>query len=372
LLIPVPIGTAPYADYATAETAIADQVFDCVAFSAFDFVSIAVTPGVNAIQLVGTHSAAGQNSTDMWVAMALKAGSLLTFDWDTSSTGTDTEADSSIAIAIYQCDGTQIGSYGDSNASPSGFSGTWTGPEGGLPPALIPIPADGVYYIYVNFASGYGTTTATSSADWTITSDDTAVVLPVIALWDDSGTTRQLEACPKMIIPLQFGPYGSLGAWYADETEATAAITDLTSNCVGFGFDAFAPGTPTDFTATDGVTSLTLAATLAADALAEMYGSFQVTPGDTVSVNVSVTNATHLVQIYDEVGTMLEQFEGTGSHAFTAQSASGLYYVRCGGGTNESGGSASFAFTSSGDLSVNPIQALYDVGLTCPARLDCS
>jgi len=368
----IPPFASPYADYATAETAIADQVFDCIAFAAQDYVSIATTLASNEVDLTGTHSTAGENSTGMWVSVALKAGSTVAFTWVTSSTGTMAEADSSIAISIYKCDGTLLSEYSAADSDPSGFSGSWTGPEAGFPPAPSTIPADGEYWIFVNFASGYGTTTATSSAAWTIISDDTMLVNPVIALWDDSGTTRRLWACPKLLLPPLTEDSGT---WYADCAAADAVLTDAdqVSNCVGFCEGG--PGL-TAFTATDGGTSLTLATThgSAVSVSQTCWGGVNAEDGETITATATVGAGTAglVVNIYDDTGTLVES-SGSVSSPWTSAALpyTGRYTISVIVDTSSTTTTFSAVISSSGTMSVNEIQARYDLSLTCAATLDC-
>jgi hypothetical protein len=80
------------------------------------------------------------------------------------------------------------------------------------------------------------------------------------------------------------------------------------------------------------------------------------------------------IVIYDDTGTLVEDSSFIPGPTFTSSPLpyTGRYTVLvivasdAGGGTNASG-----VVTSSGTMSVNPIQARYDLGLTCAGTLDC-
>lgn len=198
------------------------------------------------------------------------------------------------------------------------------------------------------------------------------VVNPVIALWDDSGTTRRLEACPKMLLPPLTE---ATGDWYADCAAADTDIDSKVSNCVGYIeslTNVFA------FTATDGGTSLTLAETLTAVAATApaMWGSVNAEAGETLAFTATVGAGTAglSISIYDDTGTLIES-SGATSSPWTSSPLpyTGRYTIMVVVSTSSTTSSLSCQVTTSGTLSVNEIQALYATSplLTCPARLNC-
>jgi hypothetical protein len=246
------------------------------------------------------------------------------------------------------------------------------------------IPSDGIYVIEI-VAIGDGQTTQVDCA-FTMVCDMAMVPTPVIALWDDSGTTRQLEACPKFLLPpaTEF-----TGDWYADETEAQSAIDDHTSNCVGYITNPFVT-----FDATDGGSTLELDFTSDAVSSGGLYGSGQSirgsingVGGDTLSslITLSVSAGAVLPSsgdwyVFDQNGDFLfsDSFSGyvspvTFNYVLPHTGRFSVLLI-----LSISGLVAPFVFhgnmltSSSGTMTVNEIQALFDSGLDCPSRLDCT
>ena len=221
LLMP-PFGS-PYADYATAETAIADQTSNCIGFIApapgDTIQSFVVTgPVADAVTSTGvTRNAGGGAAFDSYVSVSMKAGSVLTVDYDVSSTGVGGDGYAQADARLYKCDGTFIQSFEDDDNAP--ISGSFV---------FDPLAEDGEYILWY-YAEGQSFMSPTSSdvtGEFVATSDDTMVVSPVIALWDDSGTTRRIEACPRNIDP----PCSSFSSLAAAEAElASGNVVD----CLG-------------------------------------------------------------------------------------------------------------------------------------------
>lgn len=195
-------------------------------------------------------------------------------------------------------------------------------------------------------------------------------VNPVIALWDDSGTTRKLWACPKLLLPPLTE---STGTWYASCADAATAITDQVSNCMGY------IGNPGDwtFSATDGGTSLTLdgGAAVGTPSGFDVWGGINGVAAATISISLSATvgggagSAFFTLNLYDDTGTLIATSATSSlSHALPY---TGRYTVEaaCSIGPPNWIDTASASIT--GIASVNPIQARYDLGLTCAGTLDC-
>lgn len=347
-----PFDTA-YASHAAAASAIAADVSDCFGFidatgGYATFTADDSTPDEFDLDATGV-TITPSDDLFMWASANMESGSTLTVTWSTTSDTLSGYA------GLYSCSGTLI-----EESVLLGFpfgSGTYS---------FAPVSADGTYYVVVGFDSGGSVTT---SGDWAynLASDDTMTVNPVIALWDDSGTTRQLEACPKMLVPLLTE---STGLWYASCADAeTDLATDAVSNCVGI-----CTTTITTFTATDGGSSLSFAVTSAPSASMDFWGSVNAESGETLSFAwTDYPNAT--ANIYDYTGTLVETLTGSSSPLVSAALPyPGRYTVNVfifvpPMGSPQTAGSATV--TSSGTMTVNPIQALYDAGLGCPGRLDC-
>ncbi len=287
-----------------------------------------------------------------------------------STTGAD-----DVVAQLYRCDDLTTPVQTDFSPAPSGTLN------------LTAIPAG--EYILVLISGGLP---APIVASFSIVADDTMVVNPVSVAYDDSGTTRFIEACPKLLIP--FGTEAS-GDWYADSTAAQDAIDAGASNCVGFELvGLYVPGT--NFVATDGGSSLNIFGDIAtADAGNNvMVGCVNAEKGETISIAYSITASGYFavssdivaINVYDQDGVLFNQqfalFDastGGTSGTFVTPSlpAAGKYTVLCSrshlsGATGAGTVQDDFTITSSGALTVNPLQALFDRGVACPARLDCS
>lgn len=348
----LPPFVAPYIDYATASGVITDPllVADCIAHNEVSLSMISFSASFNGTTFTvsGAWSSSVSSFGYVWVSIAAKASATITVS---------ANAGSSFDGVIYDCNGTTVETLG---------------------PAATPItsaalPAAGVYYLRLLPNSppmGGGPFTACTI---TVTSSDTFTVNPVIAQWDDAGTTRKLWACPKMLLPPLTE---STGEWYASQAVAQSEISTMTSNCVGYftgatsmsAFSSVSSGTSVSISATTGVFNINSGF---------IYLSVNATAGSTISFLFSVSSGTALGQlvVYDDTGGGIYTSSVTTSSPITSSTLpyAGRYIIKLfisrttGGvpiGTVYSG-------TVSGFDSVNLIQALYDVGLQCAARLNC-
>lgn len=261
----------------------------------------------------------------------------------------------SITATLYTCDGTpleqQIATGEDADTGTFNFS----------------IALDGEYIVKIETAGEDNSTTL--SSDVLITSTDTLWVNPVIALWDDSGTTRKLWACPKLLLPPLTE---STGDWYADATAAATAISTLTNGCKGY----IESTTNVSSFSASGTTSLTLAETLTAGAMScpTVWGGINAVDAATITSTITVGAGTagQTVTIYDDTGTQVETSGATTSPwTSAALPYTGRYTVKIAMTSSSNTTSMSAAITSSGTMSVNTVQARYDLGLVCAATDDC-
>jgi hypothetical protein len=398
LLIPELPGsgvTAPYADYATAETAIADYVVDCLVFNngqasvtPYDTYTVDTTTG---IESTATKAASSGTQGDMWawVSVSLKAASTLTFSYNITNTGTSaTCLRATAAIWVYTCSGDLVEFY-DVGEQENSTSGTYG----------VAIASDGEYWVLMYGAaylwSSCEEEDPTNGLNGTlgITSDDVMVVNPVIAQWDDSGTTRQLEACPRMLIPPLTE---STGDWYADETEAQAAIDDNVEGCEiysGFpiaGYTAFSAALVAGALTSSETSGDTEPAQL------QLFFSFNLDTSATVTFAWSYSStgdpgldngsAQVDLEVLDSTGTQVWLDSSlfvpdTESDSFvsgtlppgryTAIVSATSHYATDVGESETTSLSGTFTPSSGSLTGPNPVQALFDVGLTCPSRLEC-
>lgn len=346
LLIP-PLAS-PYADYATAETAVDPASFivaDCLAYNERDITdktSYSASFDGTTLTIDGTWSSPVFGFLNFF-SFSAKSGATISFN----STAGDL-AD----WAIYKCDGTAI----------DGARGAT------MPITSDPLPDDGEYFAFFDPKDSGGVTGFTS-ATLTMTSSDVWTINPVIALWDDSGTTRSLWACPKLLLPPLTE---STGDWYADATAAATAISTLTNGCKGY----IESTTNVSSFSASGTTSLTLAETLTAGAMScpTVWGGINAVDAATITSTITVGAGTagQTVTIYDDTGTQVETSGATTSPwTSAALPYTGRYTVKIAMTSSGNTTSMSAAITSSGTMSVNTVQARYDLGLVCAATDDC-
>ena len=358
LLIPNTVlgGTPPYASYSDAASDISSFVANCLGYG--------IGPGAIPLDTyavdVSTPNTVEQNATvtatgalvQTIISLSVKAGSTLTINWNDSFV--DGGPDSSFVWELYTCDGLTVvdfGVFSDLSGSDTSF-----------------ITTAGEYILLMTQDNDDNPSSCT--VDWTVSSDDSLWVNTVIAIWDDGGMNRFLWACPKLLLP----PLTEFtGTWYANAAAAASAITNLTSNCVGY---IESKTNVTSFTATDGGTSLTLAETLTAGAMSSpvVWGGVNAVNGQTITVTGTVGAGTVglNVNIYDDVGVLVEASGATASPwTSSALPYKGRYTISIAITSSSNTTSMSAVIASSGTLSVNQIQARYDLGLVCPATDDC-
>jgi hypothetical protein len=387
----IPPFASPYADYATAETAIADQTSNCIGYVVYtpagdpDNVFTAAFDGTT-LELDGTTDGngalPGTRAIDTFADVSLLSGGVLSVAYAITTDGTDYEA----TIELLDCaDGTVLDSDTASTAT-----GTLT----------VTAPADGEYVLRIQNRAGVGAIDAnyiTATND--VTCDLTYWVNPVIAIWDDSGTTRSFWACPKFLLP---PGTESSGDWYVDETEAQGVIDDFTNGCTAYTTATAASYSAYSYSVT-GTTSLSMSGSETSvigldPGVLNVLGCFNAVAGDdlTVAWTYSSTGDDPApspgilsvgVFYYDESGTQQSVLDITenpdvdsdsGSSSTGALPFTGKYYValyaqsrRILDPWESETTAATVGITSDGDMSVNTIQALYDLSLSCPARLDC-
>jgi hypothetical protein len=261
-----------------------------------------------------------------------------------SDEGTD-----SVMVVVYNCDLTEV-VFTDSGLGP--FSPT-------LP--------DGTYVIlfYTTSEGSGGTSVFSFSA-----SSSLLVPNPVIALWDDSGTTRELEACPRTLLPLLTECNGFL---YEDYGSASAILSDplVVSNCIAYQESPPAPAPAFDASFNGLMLVLADMFSFSSVRTGGFYVSVNAIAGETLSFSVSGGTSMSIgIRSYDCEQVDIVLF----APSFTSVPLpyTGKYYIYCTAYAEGGAPNISISITSSGAFSVNPIQALYESGLSCPSRLDCS
>ena len=161
-----------------------------------------------------------------------------------------------------------------------------------------------------------------------------------------------------------------------DEAAATAIVTGpKVANCVGYAEDLTgvsfwnAIATGSDFSVEFyAVTSIVSFAA---------WGSINAVGGATFGFGwttspISAGAPSIVVYIYDYTGTLVTTVSGSTSPLTSAALPyTGRYIIRIVLSAAVQVSDGYCTITSSGAISVNNIQALYNVGLSCPARLNC-
>lgn len=377
-----PYSADPYDNYTDAKYALDNYSADCLGFCY-------VFGGTNDPSLITTFTVDDSTANQLDVTAIIGTGSYVLLSI-TASAGTLTvpyliqsgATFKSFGAKLLDCEGTEIDNQVDVGGS-GDLSGTFT--------FTIADPAE--YLIMLTFYSeGVTITNATAS----VIGSGTMIGNPVEAFYDSGtpGEPYMLEACPRLFLPLLTELTGD---WYANLASAEAELASAqVSNCVGFAAYPIFEGIST-FSAVEGSGILTLNGTwensTGGGSAVTPVGSISGLAGDTLSVGYDVTTSIVggpadndgkvEVTIYDYSGIELYYEEvalsaggGTGTINYVLP-YSGRYTVVCkaSGPTGllitSSTLDATFEITSSGTMTVNPVQALYDVGVGCPARLDC-
>lgn len=298
------------------------------------------------------------------------AAGTLTIDYSTSSDGSSGTRGNAAVLVICNA-----GTYSTvQSQSVISDTGTFT----------FTISTAALYIVRVQGTSRLNGSYVQSSFDFSFSSS--MVIAPAVAQWDDGGTTRQLEVCPKMLLPPLTE---STGSWYASLADAQSAITNNTSNCVGYREN----NTGGTFTATAGGASLSFS-DVGTDlgGNGTVWGSINANAGATLSISFSDNNNgdvpfTVIVTIYNYDGATVQSLTNHSNPldcSFTSSPLvssalpyTGRYIVKISQaqepliGCMQGVATTVTSSISDATLFVNQIQALYDVGLTCPARDNC-
>lgn len=351
----IPPFAAPYADYATAETAIADQTDNCIGYCvqdgdtgnvfSFAFDGTTITGSADTAYSSPTLAL----SSYCYFSVSLKSGATVTVPWSISTDGDET----AVSASIFDC---ATGDFvaGEDIPPNAGASGTLS----------FVVPADGEYVLLISgIGIMIGILTYVNFA-FTVTCDMDYWVNPVIALWDDSGTTRQLEACPKMLLP----PLTEAGwGWWADCANAALAISGQSADCLVYNEYPYI-----SMSAVDSGTGVNLDAVMELFSPPIMWVSLNLEAGETLTAAYTASVGAVSVTIFDYEGNEVETLLGVSPLTSAALPYTGRYIVRAtGAGDFPVGTTVSVDYTSSGAISANQIQSLYNIDLDCPARLNC-
>jgi hypothetical protein len=301
----------------------------------------------------------GEPFIQFWASLALKKDSILTIEnFIFSPNPTDPNVKSA---TLYECNNTFTfieSVQGNALSSPFSF---------------VSLENDGEYLLILSASGDYEEDShLIGELESTVSSDDTMIVNRGVAIYSDDVPEdySTLEAFPKLKLPPLTE---SSGDWYIDEGAAQTVIDDLTSNCIAYIETLSANQS---ITATEPSSDLYIVFTDSTNLPAAspyIWCSINVINGETLSFDyVHYIGGT--ISIYNYNGVLVESLSGsTSSITSSAVPYHGRYIIKL-LLNNETGGpftNASVTITSSDTMSVNQISAAYDLGLTCPAYLDC-
>jgi hypothetical protein len=316
----------------------------------------------NQVTITGTSAhdtiVSGNPGINFWTSLSLKKDSILTIEnFIASPNPTDSSYKSA---ALYECNN-------------SGYIGLAQGNVLSSPYSFVSLENDGEYLLIMSVVGDYEESSyLPMQLVSTISSDDTMIVNRGVAIYYDAGIDdySTLEACPKLKLPPLTE---SSGDWYIDEGAAQTVIDDLTSNCIAYIETLSANQS---ITATEPSSDLYIVFTDSTNLPAAspyIWCSINVINDETLSFDyVHYIGGT--ISIYNYNGILVESLSGsTSSITSSAVPYHGRYIIKLLLNNETSGPftNASVTITSSGAMSVNEISAAYDVGLTCPAYLDC-
>lgn len=356
-----PFSATIFANYNVASAAISTQTNNCIAY---------VTPSQNVF--VATQAAAALNVSSntsagyqhIWASITVGTNVALNIAFNSNAVAGNNLTSITTALNVYYCNGASFSSNTNTGAAGVAARGYF------LPPVIT---SAAQYYLEF-YTLGFTGSTAVNSV-WALSSNQNIVVNPAVALWDDSGTTRNLWACPKLLLPPLTE---NSGTWYASCSAANTDLTDAlkVSNCVGYYEETGSSPLLTSFTTTDGGTSLSFSGSYSASSsvFGYLWGGINAVGGQTISI--AFTGGHHIsADIYDDTGVSVESLgPSTSTLTSSALPYTGRYTVRI--FVNDTPfdpgfTSASATITSSGTMSVNPVSAAWDSGLTCPSYLNC-
>lgn len=318
------------------------------------------TPNQVTISGIATHdnTTREQAYIQFWTSLSLKKDSILTIE---NFIASPPQTDPPFKFAVlYEC-------------NKSGYIGLALGNVLSSPYSFVSLENDGEYLLVLSVVGNTEDPPLLSQGlECTISSDDTMIVNRGVAIYYDDNISdySTLEACPKLKLPPLTE---SSGDWYIDEAAAQAVINDLTSNCIAYIETLSANQS---ITATEPSSNLYIVFTDSTNlpaASPHIWCSINVINGETLSFNyVHYIGGT--ISIYNYNGVLVESLSGsTSSITSSAVPYHGRYIIKLLLNNETSGPftNASVTITSSNTMSVNQISAAYDLGLTCPAYLDC-
>lgn len=367
----LPLAGSTYADYATAAAALAAGAA-CLAYFPAGGTNTASAATPDTLVVVGNAPAA---LMEFWASINLKSGSTLSVDWSALSV-TGGTGDYTFTFRCLSCNGgTMLEEYIVSAAAAPA-------------PHTLAISTEDEFIVYASVSRSGATQIG---ATVTFSSDNTLTVNPVLAAWDDSGSTRILEACPQFIVPPSFDV-----AAFPNATVAQNFLdSNLVSACIGavlLGNTASPP--VTNYLATDGGTSFTqyLESTALTQFVAGPVCCLNLIGGSALTAVFSSTRTDTslpftlagspgylLFTIFDRdwqelASDIITPWSGSGTLHLTVP-YTGKFYLS----TVVNFGQSLFTYTTTmsavitcGDVfSANSLTALYANGANCPSRLPC-
>lgn len=393
----------PCSTYSSAQVLLNTMVADCLAVFRSTLNEVGTYPIVSksasydatlnkaTISIsVGDYNSSFGWINDCYILGNAQIGSKITVNYNCQSTGSSTYI-STIILTVRDCSNSTT--IEQITLTPLDFG--YQSSQVGTISMSVLLPITNEYLIHIiAVARPMSITDSVSNLNSTFvvaSTDNVFTVNPVIALYDDSGTTRQLEACPKMLLPPLTE---SSGSWYAS---CAAAANDIVAHAIGCAI--YVTNLLSDYdsisvSASNGSYSASETSSDDGPETVVSYHSVNLNTSATVDFAWSYTSsgtsgrysaATVSLSVYDDTGTLVWSDSSTfapdsQSDTFSSSSLSpGRYAARIEITAHYSsaddpetcGLSATFSPSSGSITGPNSIQALYDTGLSCPSRLDC-
>lgn len=322
------------------------------------------------------QSAAGANSQQVLVfSFTCDRAGTLYIDYNGSSNGGPTESfpERNSFLTLWRCDYKTSGQGIDEYSPALGvIADTGT----------LNVPAAGTYTVWVSFSPWPNATTSSLSFSTTLPGA-IRIINPVGAEYDDSGTTRQLQACPMLIV----------GEAFSNQTEAQEFLdSEEISNCIGFHRTSVngGEGLASSSFNLSGSTSVSITSSALTNfnpdpptgpllAQSILVGFSKTTSAPTsVTASFSFSHGSLLVvNIYsqDNLGGLTFVGSGGSGDPIIVPYA-GVFLIIIGTlGDNFDSPSGEYAmldFTASINISPLTIGVLYSNGTDCPSRLSCA
>ena len=375
-----------YNNVDTANNACANSVANCVAYclentrrgtlTAFS-ANVATANVINVS--VSMTADANLGIYNLWAASVnLNSGSTLSINCTIS--GSSNANLYTTTAWLYKCDNNEVGVSAENVALPA----TIALPSSGN------VASSGEYYLILR--SNTNETSVSSTVNYAVTCSNYLSANPVVSRFNDGGTTRLWEACPKVFVapvnvpPIVFENYSTASAYLTDPNRVF--------NCVGYELSGVVQEGRGTFSATDYGSTIGFSGTCVAANFTTFYatgsagacglmlrGGSQLSANYSYSINISPDTSEAQFLLYDvegiEINSNFVTSPNSGTYNYTVPYSGKFYptFSFSGSKTNVANFSDSWTLTYSSNaaLDVLPMAAAYEnnPNTNCYRILDC-